>query len=68
MRLPMTDDEVMNELRSTSLLNLARKVFYSECARIEQADDQSRPPGPIERRRMEFEAVRKIAAVLGTRL
>lgn len=64
----MTDEEVMDELQSNSLLSQARRVFYSECARLEQRDQQNRPPGSIERRRIEFEAVRKIAAVLGVEL
>jgi hypothetical protein len=61
----MTDKEVMEALRSDTLLNKARAVLSGECGRIEQAGMQRRSAGPIEMRRMEFEAVRKIAAVLG---
>lgn len=61
----MTDKEVMEALRSDTLLNKARAVFSSESARIEQAGMQRRPAGPIEMRRMEFEAVKKIATALG---
>jgi hypothetical protein len=43
----------------------ARKLFRSECGRIEQAYAQQRPPTPIAVRRMEFEAVRKIVVVFG---
>ncbi len=61
----MTDKEVMEALRSETPLNAARAVFSGECGRIEQAGMQRRPAGPIEIRRMEFEAVRKIAKALG---
>ena len=61
----VTDKEVMEALRSDTLLNKARAVFSGECGRLEQACSQPRMPGPIEMRRMEFEAVRKIAAALG---
>lgn len=57
---PMTDTEVMAELRSDSLLNQVRHIFYTESARIEQECMQRRKPTPIELRRMEFEAARKI--------
>ena len=63
--LMMTDKEVMDALRSDTPLNRARAVFSSECGRIEQADAQRRPPSPIEIRRMEFEAVKRIAEALG---
>jgi hypothetical protein len=56
----MSDDEVMKELQSESPLNRARKVFSSESARIEQAGQQRTGLSPIEMRRMEFDAVRKI--------
>jgi len=59
-----TDAEVMELLRSDSALNKARHIFSGECGRIEQAGMQRLPPGPIEVRRMEFEAVEKIAAAL----
>jgi hypothetical protein len=61
----MTDTEVMEELRSDSPLNRARRAFSSACGRIEQSGQQRRPAGPVEIRRMEFEAVRAIAAELG---
>lgn len=59
-----TDAEVMAELNSFSRLNKARSLFSSWCGRIEQASSQRRPIGPIEIRRMEFEAVEAIAAAL----
>jgi hypothetical protein len=61
----MTDAEVMEALRSDTPLNRARKVFSGACGRIEQEGMQMRPAGSIEIRRMEFDAVRKIAASLG---
>jgi hypothetical protein len=57
-----TDAEVMAELRSDSTLNKARQVFSSWAGKIEQAGCQRRPIGPIEMRRMEFEAVEAIIA------
>jgi hypothetical protein len=59
-----TDAQVMDELRSDSALNKARAVFSSWCGRIEQAEMQRRPCGPIEMRRLEFEAVEAIRAAL----
>ena len=61
----MTDSEVLKALRSDTPLNRARAIFSAQCARIEQEGMQRRPAGPIEIRRMEFEAVQKIAAALG---
>ncbi len=63
----MTDQEVMEALRSDTALNRARAVFSSECGKIEQAVMQRRPAGPIEIRRMEFEAVKRIIAALSDR-
>ncbi len=60
----MTDQEVMRALRSNTALNRARAVFSSESAKIDQESRQRRPAGPIEMRRMEFEAVEKIIAAL----
>lgn len=64
----MTDQEVMDELRSDTPLNRARREFSSAYGLIEQSFQQGKPPSPIEIRRMEFEAVRKIAAALGVEL
>lgn len=58
----MTDEQVMTHLRSDTPLNRARAAFSSECGRIEQAGQQHEPPGPIEIRRMELEAVERILA------
>ena len=56
----MTDKEIMDLLNSTSPLNAARQQFSHWMAKIEQADAQRRPPSSIQRRGMEFEAVRAI--------
>lgn len=62
-----TDDEVMALLRSADPLNKARMVFSSWSAKIEQAGQQREPLTPIEMRRLEFEAVEKIASMLAER-
>lgn len=51
----LNDNEVMELLRGDSTLNKARQVFSSYSAMIEQSRE-----GPIEIRRLEFEAVQKI--------
>lgn len=66
--MPMTNDEVMSELWADTPFNRARAVFSGAAAGIEQATMQRKPPGPIEIRRMEFEAVKKIAAALGVNI
>lgn len=63
-----TDDEVMEALRTDTPLNRARRQFSSHWAGIEQAGEQRRPPGPIEVRRMEFEAVEAILKAYGVDL
>lgn len=62
-RIRMTDQEVIQELQSKSVLNQARQIFSSERARIERAGEQRDPLSPIEMRRMEFEAIEKIAGL-----
>lgn len=64
----LADAEVIAELKTTSLLNRARRQFSSWSAKIEQAQQQRRPLTPIEMRRMEFDAVRAIAKELGVEL
>ena len=61
----MSDLEVIAELDSGSKFNQARQKFSDASARIEQASMQRSPLLPIQARRMEFEAVREIAKVLG---
>jgi len=57
----MTDAEIMIHLNSNTLLCVARRIFYAEMARIEQAEAQHIPPTPIEQRGMEFDAVIRLA-------
>lgn len=64
----MTDKEVMDALRENTPLNRARAIFSGAWAAIEQACLQRVPPSPIEIRRMEFEAVRKIAITLNVEI
>jgi len=61
----MTDKEVVAAMQADTPLAKARKEFSAACGRIEQAGQQRRPAGIIEIRRMEFDAVRAIAAALG---
>lgn len=64
----MTDEEIAFNMRHDTRLNRVRAVFSGEVGRLEQAEQQRKKPTPVERRRMEFEAVRKIAAALGVQL
>lgn len=65
MKTRMTDEAVIALLQDgESVLNRARREFSGGCARIEQAGQQRTPLSPIEMRRMEFEAVERVAAVL----
>lgn len=64
----MTDEEVLKEMTGSTLLNKARQVFVSECGRLEQAGMQRNSPAPIERKRMEFDAIKNIASTLGVDL
>lgn len=60
----MTDQQVLDELRSYSLLNRVRRLMTSSAAGIEQALAQRRPVSPVEVRRMEFDAARKLIALV----
>lgn len=64
----ITDEEVLKALREDTPLNRARRIFSAESAHIEQAGMQRQPLSPIEMRRMEFEAVKKIAKELGVEI
>lgn len=59
----MTDDEVMTHLRDQTPFNHVRAVFHSETARLEQAFQQRKTPGPVETRKMEFAAVERILRI-----
>ena len=61
--MQLNDNEVLELLRGNSSLNKARQVFSSYSAMIEQSLEQSKPIGPIEIRRLEFEAVEKIRKI-----
>ena len=63
----ITHAEIMANLATDSPLNRARLILASEYARIEQAGGR-RAMSPLTLRRMEFEAIKKIAAALGVDL
>jgi hypothetical protein len=67
MRIPQTQQEIIDELRGETPLNRARRAFSSWSARIDQASKQRTPLDPIEWRRMEFVAVAAIAEALAER-
>jgi hypothetical protein len=58
----LNDNEVLELLRGDSALNKARQVFSSYCG-VMTSLEQSKPIGPIEIRRLEFEAVQKIKEI-----
>jgi hypothetical protein len=60
-----TPVEILDEMKSGSQLGRARSAFYSAVGLQEQELQQRKPPGPIELRRMEFQAVIEIAKALG---
>ena len=64
----MTNKEVVELMQGNSVLNEARKILSSEIGRMEQAGQQSTLQSIFDVRRMEFDAVRKIAKVLGVEL
>jgi len=55
--------EVVELLKGSSTINKARAIFSSYSAMIENDQHQRKPMGPIEIRRMEFEAVQKIKEI-----
>jgi len=63
----MTDAEVLDHIKRNTPLNQLRALFSAWNGRIEQAMAQRRSPGPIELRRLEFEAVQEIVAKAGAR-
>lgn len=56
----MTNEEILQELKSDSLLNRVRKVFYHHSAKIEQAGEQQYPVSIWKIREMEFEAAQAL--------
>lgn len=64
-----TDIELMDALRDHGgKLNKARAEFSAACGRIDQATRQREPLHPVTLRRMEFDAVVRIADKLGVKL
>jgi hypothetical protein len=61
----MTDQEVVELMRSDTPFGRARRAFNAARGRIEQASQQGRAATFYEIRRMEFDAVREIAEALG---
>ena len=59
----LTDKEVVELLKGNSTLNKARQIFSSYSAMIEYDQYHQKPMGPIEMRRLEFEAVQKIKEI-----
>ncbi len=64
MTIFLRDDEVLALMQSNAPMEKARTVLSQEMGRIKQAD-QLRRLSVFELRRMEFEAVAKIAVALG---
>ncbi|MCS4088762.1 hypothetical protein [Rhizobium sp. BK176] len=64
----MTKEAVVAEMKSGSRLAQARTVFSSAWAEIDTAMRQRVPLSIIEIRNMEFDAVMKVAAILGVDL
>lgn len=60
----MSDADVLAAIKSNSPLGKARMVFSDAFTRIQHAKLLKETP-PIEMRRMEFDAIRQIAAALG---
>jgi len=64
-----SDDKVAREVLLDTYLNKARKEFKAARRRItEVLSAEGDPPSPIEMRRMEFDAVVRIAEALGVKL
>lgn len=61
----MSDEHLIRiEMQSGSLLNQVRRELSFSAGKIEQASAQRTSLGPIELRRMEFEAAEKIIAMV----
>lgn len=64
----LTDDQVLATMKAGSALEMGRRAFSAACGRIEQAQMQRSRPTIFDIRRMEYEAVQKIAEALGVTL
>jgi hypothetical protein len=60
----LTDREVVDAMKADTPVNRIRRIFSEEAAKLEQAGMQRSPPGPVEYRRMEFEAAEKLLAAV----
>lgn len=61
----LTDEQVLARIKTDDVYNHVRRVFSSQCAKIEQAGQQRTVLGGIDLRRMEFEAVDEIMQAAG---
>lgn len=68
LMLTTNGDVLVLLLDKESLVNKVHEVVSSWTGRIEQAAAQREGLPPINTRRMEFEAVKEIAEVLGVKL
>ncbi len=59
----MTLDDVVNHIKADTKFNQARKVFYCYSGMIGQQVSQGL--GPVEVRKLEFEAIEKILSLYG---
>lgn len=64
----VTNEEILAEMKSGSLLNKARAAFSDAWAELDQAGMQRVKPTIFDIRQMEFDAVKRIAKVLGVEL
>jgi hypothetical protein len=64
----LTPKEVVGEMQSGSLLAQARTIFHEAWAEIDTGFRQRTPLTTIEVRNIEFDAVIKIAGLLGVDL
>ncbi len=67
-KLFMSDEDVIAEMQSESLLNQVRRAIASDNAKIAQLQAQRSPIGIMEIRRLEFETARRVAEILGLNL
>lgn len=56
----MSMKDILNELATESKLNRARRILSGHCGQVDQMCRQRRSPSPVDIRRLEFEAVKKI--------
>src|SRR6185369_14762615 len=64
----LTNQEITAMMQADTPLNRARQAFTNAYGAIEQAGQQRVPATIFEIRQMEFEAVEKIAEILGVKL